>query len=634
MSCASGAGTSCRLAQPARPSAITAARGISACEFLDVDRPFDMKRAPAKLSRPRVAQARIAHALANRAPECPARERRLPVRGAMASQLAAAIFDMDGVVTRTAELHAEAWKAVFDEVLRACATAHDVPLRPFDEVLDYLSYVDGRPRQDGVRNFLTARGIELPEGTARDEPGIATVQAIARRKDATFERTLRREGARVYDSTLALLSALRAVGVRTGIVTCSRHGREVLQRAGIGGLFDARVDGIDIEQRNLQGKPDPDSFLECARALGVTRARSALIEDAAAGVEAGRRGGFGLVIGVDRGGNRDSLSAFGADLVVNDLSELDVPALQAALRKRQQLLAWRIEQEGFDPTREDDMESLFTVGNGYLGVRGSLDSPLPGALDDMFVAGIYDRKQPALPYSEPELLTEGDSAHEELVSFPFPFRLGLTIGGMSQELGSDHRPSHCRTLDMHSGILASELRFELDGNRNALSTRRLASLVDLHLLLQEITVELENHSALVELDATLAPQDVARRFPHLEPLDELPRNAAFEVLHFRTKAAREEVVIAARTTLRGSGTDNLRWRVPGAIGTRLVFRRFVVVYTSRDAAHPTEAAVKHLLALEWGGFDSYAALHCARWREFWQGADIRVADQPQVEQAL
>ena len=280
------------------------------------------------------------------------------------------------------------------------------------------------------------------------------------------------------------------------------------------------------------------------------------------------------------------------------------------------------------------MESLFTVGNGYLGVRGALDSPLPGALDDMFIAGIYDRTQPLLPYSEPQLLTEGDSAHEELVSFPFPFRVRLTIGGTSQELGSGHRPAHCRTLDMQSGILVSEVHFELDGNRNALSTRRLASLVDLHLLLQEIIVELENHSAMVELDATLAPQDVARRFPHLEPLDELPRNAAFEVLHFRTKAARGQVVIAPRPTLCDSGTDSPRWRVPGVIGARLKFRRFVVVYTSRDAAHPTGAAVKHLFALEWSEFDSHAALHCARWREFWQGADIRIADQPQVEQAL
>ena len=552
----------------------------------------------------------------------------------MASQLAAAIFGMDGVVTRTAELHAEAWKAVFDEVLRACATAHDVPLRPFDEVLDYLSYVDGRPRQDGVRNFLTARGIELPEGTARDEPGIATVQAIARRKDATFERTLRREGARVYDSTLALLSALRAVGVRTGIVTCSRHGREVLQRAGIGGLFDARVDGIDIDERNLQGKPDPDSFLECARALGVAPARSALIEDAVAGVEAGRRGGFGLVIGVDRGGNGDALAANGADLVVSDLSELDVTTIQAGLRKRQQLLAWRIEQEGFDPTCEDDIESLFTVGNGYLGVRGSLESPLPGALDDMFVAGIYDRKQPALPYSEPEFLTDDDSTYGELVSLPFPFRLGLTVGGRPLCLRAGHWSTHRRILDLHEATLASELRFEIEGKRTLLRTRRIASLADLHLLLQELTVELENHSATIELDTTIDDPHLAGKHPHLERVAARPENTAVEVLQFRTKISKVRIAIASRTTLRGSGTDALQWRVPAGIGTQLVFRRFVIVYTSRDVRHPVPAALAHLRALEWSAFDKHVASHSSSWRQVWRHADIRVADQPDVEQAL
>ena len=552
----------------------------------------------------------------------------------MASGLAAAIFDMDGVVTRTAELHAAAWKAVFDEVLRARAAAHGVPFRPFDEISDYLSYVDGRPREGGVRSFLRARGIEMPEGTADDELDLTTIQAIAKRKDALFEQTLRREGARVYDSTVALISALRAVGIRTGIVTSSRHGREVLQRAGIDGLFDARVDGIDIDERKLQGKPDPDSFLDCSKALGVAPARSALIEDAAAGVEAGRRGGFGLVVGVDRGGNREALTASGADLVVSDLGELDVLALQEGLRERQQILAWRIEQEGFDPVREDDMESLFTVGNGYLGVRGSLDSPLPGALDDMFVAGIYDRKQPALPYSEPEFLTEDDSTHGELVSLPFPFRLGLRVDGTPLCLRTGHWITHRRRLDLREATLASELRFEIEGKRTLLRTRRMASLTDLHLLLQELTVELENHSAMLELDASLDDSRLADKHPHLERDEAQPQSAAVEVLQFRTKVSREYIAIASRTTLLGSDTDALHWKVPAGIGTRLVFRRFVTVYTSRDVQRPVQAALEHLRALEWSAFDAHVASHCSSWREVWRHADIRIADQPDIEQAL
>jgi alpha,alpha-trehalose phosphorylase len=552
----------------------------------------------------------------------------------MATTLAAVIFDVDGVVTRTAEMHAEAWKTVFDEVLRTWATAHGVPFRPFDEISDYLTYVDGRPRQEGVRNFLAARGIELPGGAVGDEPGLATMHAIAKRKDALFERTLRRDGARVYGSTLTLISALRAVGVVTGIVTSSRHGRVIMRCAGIDGLFDARIDGIDVEERKLQGKPCPDSFLECARALGTAPARSALVEDSAAGVEAGRRGGFGLVIGVDRGGNREALTARGADLVVRDLSELDVPAIQAALCNRQQLLAWRIEQEGFDPVREDDMESLFTVGNGYLGVRGSLDSPLPGALDHMFVAGIYDRKQPALPYSEPEFLTEDDSTYGELVSLPFPFRVGLTVGGTALCLRSGYWITHRRVLDLHEAMLASELRFDIQGRRTLLCSRRMASLTELHLLLQELTVELENHSAMVELDASVDDPRLADKHPHLERIPVQGQSTGVEVLQFKTRISRQHIAIAARTTLVGSGRDALQWNVPARIGTRLLFRRYVTVYTSRDVQQPVQAALEHLRALEWDAFDAHVASHCVNWREVWRHADIRIADQPDVEQAL
>ncbi|HXS27092.1 MAG TPA: HAD-IA family hydrolase, partial [Steroidobacteraceae bacterium] len=541
---------------------------------------------------------------------------------------------MDGVVTRTAELHATAWKAVFDEVLREWAAKHAAPFRAFDSGSDYLSYVDGRPRDAGVRNFLASRGIELPEGAPDDDPSRSTVHGIAKRKDALFGQALRRDGARVYESTLALVRALRGRGVRTGIVTSSRHGREVMRIARIEALFDARVDGNDLDARGLKGKPDPDAFLECARALDVPPARSALIEDATVGVEAGRRGGFGLVVGVDRGGNREALAAHGADVVVADLGELNVVELEERLRERQRRLAWRIEQEGFDPAREEAMESLFAIGNGYLGVRGALDTPFPGALDDLFVAGVYDCKQPHLPYSEPEFLTQAGNKYEELVPLPFPFRICLTVGGAPLGLQTDHWLSHRRILELDRATLESELRFEIEGSRTLVRTRRLASLDDLHLLLQEISVELENHAATVELDGRLASSHLSDRYPHLEPIATDKAGAGIEVLHFRTKASRYEVAIAARTALIDSGTDALCWRVPAGIGARLIFRRMVAVYTSRDVETPLDAALAHLRALEWNRFDGLAAAHAERWQEVWTHADVRVVDQPAVEQGL
>jgi beta-phosphoglucomutase family hydrolase len=482
------------------------------------------------------------------------------------SSIAAAIFDMDGVVTHTAELHAAAWKAVFDTVLREYSARTGAPFHPFDIRADYLTYVDGRPRTEGLRSFLGARGIEVPEGDSNDSPELTTLRGLAKRKDSLFEQALRREGAQVYPSTIALIHALRDRGIRTGIVTSSRHGREVLQRAAIESLFDGRIDGIDREALNLRGKPDPDAFLECTRRLGVPAARSVLIEDATAGVEAGRRGSFGLVVGVDRGDNRKALVAHCADVVVADLAELGVEDLEAHLRRRQEAIAWRVEQEGFDPAREHEMESLFIVANGYLGVRGAPDTPLPGSLADLFIAGIFDGKHAELPYSEPEFLTvdRGEHVFSELVSLPFPFRIQLSAAGAPLELHTGAWRAHRRILDLRQGVLETQLFFDTEGRQTTLRTRRCASLANLHLLLQEITIQLENHSSVVEIESSLSLPDLATRHPHLESVPTQLRDASVELMRFRTKVSGLEIAIAARSTLVGHGTDTMKWRVIAA----------------------------------------------------------------------
>lgn len=319
----------------------------------------------------------------------------------------AALFDMDGVVTRTASLHAQAWQAAFDETLADLADAGGSSVPPFDPVRDYLAWVDGRAREAGVRAYLQAREVHLPDG-GRAAEDAALVARIGERKNALFAGLLAEHGVELYDSTLTLLRNLRAQGVRTGVVTASRHGRALLQKAGIAMLFDARVDGMDAARGRLAGKPLPETYLRCAELLEVRPSRSVVFEDAVAGVQAARDGGFGLVVGVDRGGNSQALAAAGADLVVTDLEEVDVARLSRALSQRRAgVLAWRIEQEGFDPAREHAMEALFTVANGYLGLRGALDLPMPGSDDDLFVAGIYDRKHPERPYSELEFMDVG-----------------------------------------------------------------------------------------------------------------------------------------------------------------------------------------------------------------------------------
>ncbi|HSL67970.1 MAG TPA: trehalose-phosphatase [Actinomycetota bacterium] len=236
--------------------------------------------------------------------------------------LDAVIFDMDGVVTDTAATHASAWKRLFDAYLERRSARTGEPWRPFDPDADYRLYVDGKPRYDGVRSFLASRGITLPEGDPSDPPDRETVCGLGNRKNASFLGLLEEEGARPYPSTVELVRELRTAGVRTAVISASRNMSEVLEAAGVADLFDARVDGVDADRLGFPGKPDPAVFLEAARKLGVEPGRAAVVEDALAGVEAGRRGGFGLVVGVDRSGHPDDLLRAGADVVVPDLAEV------------------------------------------------------------------------------------------------------------------------------------------------------------------------------------------------------------------------------------------------------------------------------------------------------------------------
>ncbi|MYR73294.1 MULTISPECIES: beta-phosphoglucomutase family hydrolase [unclassified Streptomyces] len=230
----------------------------------------------------------------------------------------ACLFDLDGVVTRTAVVHAAAWKATFDAFLRE---RDGEDFRPFTDS-DYDQYVDGRPRADGVRSFLASRGIELPEGTSDDPPDTQSVNGVGNRKNELLLEKIRTDGVEPYEGTLRYIDAVRAAGLATAIVSSSANTRDVLHSIDAERLFDARIDGVVARERKLPGKPHPDTFLAAARDLGVEPSHAAVFEDALAGMDAGRSGHFGFVVGVDRVGQTDALYAHGADRVVKDLAEL------------------------------------------------------------------------------------------------------------------------------------------------------------------------------------------------------------------------------------------------------------------------------------------------------------------------
>jgi beta-phosphoglucomutase family hydrolase len=234
----------------------------------------------------------------------------------------ACLFDMDGVVTATAVVHAAAWKEMFDDFLRQHAEETGTEFVPFDAHHEYDAYVDGKPRLDGTRSFLKSRGIELPEGTPDDPPGTPTIYGLSNRKNGLVLEKLAAGGVKVYEGSVTYLHAVRQAGIRTAIVSSSANTKQILDSGGLADLFDARMDGLIAKERGLRGKPAPDTFLAAAEELGVPPSRAAVFEDALAGVEAGRAGNFALVVGVDRVGQAEELRMHGADIVVRDLSEL------------------------------------------------------------------------------------------------------------------------------------------------------------------------------------------------------------------------------------------------------------------------------------------------------------------------
>lgn len=409
----------------------------------------------------------------------------------------AVLFDLDGVLTTTRSVHAAAWKRTFDDFLAQWDASHASTTQPFDEHADYAAHVDGKPRQEGVRDFLQSRGIRLPEGAPDSPAQEESVWGLGNRKQERVEDQLRHSGVEVFPGSVAWVRELREAGLRTAVVSSSRNCAAVLDYAGITNLFDARVDGDTVLELGLPGKPAPDAFLEGARRLGTMPARTVVVEDAIAGVQAGHAGGFGLVIGVDRDGHADELAARGADLVVSDLGELLADPdeeihrfgprshrLRAAARR---ILAstgsypadpWRLVERAYNPEFIGQTESLFALSNGYLGIRGSFDEGEPSFQPGTLLNGFHETWPIHYPESAHGFATTGQTI--------LPVPDGTTI-----RLLVDDDPITCantevqqfeRSLDMEHAHLDRTVVYQLaDGRRFRVHSRRFVSLTQRHL---------------------------------------------------------------------------------------------------------------------------------------------------------
>ena len=586
----------------------------------------------------------------------------------------AVLFDLDGVLTTTRTLHAAAWKRTFDDFLANWDVRHGTANLPFDVRRDYATYVDGKPRQEGVRDFLRARGIELPEGGPDSAPEERSVWGVANRKQLLVDEELQRTGVEVFPGSVAWVRELRWAGLKTAVVSSSRNCAAVLEYAGITNLFDTRVDGDTALELGLAGKPAPDMFLEGARRLGVSPDRAVVVEDALAGVEAGRAGSFGLVIGVDRDGVAAELAAHGADLVVADLGELLAAPADEAHRagpRAHRLVAaakrimaaggdgrtdpWRLVEGAYNPDHVEQTETLFALSNGFLGIRGAFEEGEPSHQPATLLNGFHETWAISYPETAHGFATTGQTI--------LPVPDGTTI-----RLLVDEEPVTCRTadvleferaLDMQRGVLQRTVVYGLAGGRSLrVRTTRFVSLAQRHMacIRYEVTA-LGAPSRLVISSELVTPS------PSAEALSGDPRRTrafADDVLQpdveqvdaarvIRTyRAARSGLVVAAgidhdfdattvadvRTRLDGARAHVL-FEVDAPADQPFTLTKWLAYHYGANSAG--DLANRAALTLHRARSQGHAAALAEHEREvigFWQGAEIVWEGEPGGQQAL
>jgi beta-phosphoglucomutase family hydrolase len=546
----------------------------------------------------------------------------------------AVLFDLDGVLTRTATVHAAAWKRLFDDFLKQRAAESGEEFIPFDIDSDYLRYVDGKPRFDGVASFLESRGLSLPLGEPGDGPDAGTVHALGNLKDRYFTEYLKEHGVEPYQASIALVRSLRSEDIRTAVVSSSNNCEAVLDAVGIAQLFDTRVDGIDITRLGLEGKPAPDAFLEAARRLRADPARSVVVEDATSGVAAGRAGGFGLVVGVDRVAQSQALRKAGANVVVNGLEQVRVAAASPS--------AWSLVYEEFEPSREGMREALCALGNGYFETRGAATWAeadgvhYPGT----YVAGAYNRIQTDIAGRTVE--------NEDLVNFPNWLALGFRIGTGDW---FDEREvavlAYRQELDLRHGVLLKTISFEDDcGRRSTLTERRLVSMADMHKGAVELTLVAENWSGKLAVRSAIDGRIVNagallyREFNnrHLVPLQSEATDTDQLYMLVQASQSKLQVAEAVRTRVFRNGKPEIPPRQvvdePGYIahefsvdlsqGDSLVLEKILALYTSRDRAISESGLAARNAIAHSGSFDDLLNAHVLSWKYIWRRFDIRV----------
>lgn len=554
-------------------------------------------------------------------------------------QFKAVIFDLDGVITKTALVHSAAWKKMFDDYLHDRAVTLGETFKEFTHTGDYLPYVDGKPRYKGVQSFLESRGIALPMGDQNDAPGYHSICALGNSKNEAFNEVLERDGVEVYHSTVNLIYELRKNNIRVGVASSSKNCEEVLRKAGILNLFETRVDGVVSAAIGLKGKPEPDIFTVAAKNLGVDVHEAVVVEDAVSGVQAGNKGNFGLVIGIAREENEQELLANGADFVVKDLEEINgIEGIEDWFTKGLKDEVWSITYHDYEPGREKLRESLLTVGNGYFGTRGALEECKAGKFNypGTYMAGVYNT------LSSPV----GDRTvdNEDFVNCVnwLPIQISINNGEWFDPNNTKILKIY-RRLDFRTGLLNRSLTFEQDGLVTTIHSERLAAMDHPNLAGQRYTLIPENYAGSIKLragvDANLINDGVDRyRQLNQNHLVAIHQEANGHMGMVVAETTQSKITIAAAYTLstklnktsfasdyigvveKGQAFSECTFDVQ--VGDTLTIEKIVALCHSLSTGNqPPEKIAKEVLGSA-GSFDQLLANSSVAWQKIWEKADI------------
>ena len=562
-----------------------------------------------------------------------------------------AVFDLDGVVTNTAHIHALTWEDMFNEFLKQLAERENKPFVPFDRAKDYLQYVDGKPRMEGVASFLKSRNIILPYGDSHDPLEKETICGLGNRKNLKFQEMLRKEKPHVFETSIKFIEGLKKKGIKVGVASSSCNCQLVLQATGIEHLFETRVDGQVSRELNLKGKPNPDIFVTAAKLMGLTPSECMVVEDAVSGVQAGKSGNFGLTLGIARKHNGEILKRNGADVVLYDLAEISAKEIEDWFKKGTKKNGWNLEYDGFDLHEENLRETLCTVGNGYLGTRGCFegehasDVHYPGT----YIAGIYNKPGTKV---QNKIIYNNDFVNcPNWLPIEFKIGYGSYISPLKMELFS-----YRQTLDMKRGVMKRSIVCkDALGRITSIHSERIASMADPHLLAIRYNITPVNYSEKITVRSTLDGTVINDGIPryrqlnsrHLSRIDQGKTEDGI-FLHVQTIHSKRRIVMNARVAVSENGEPLSVKKKPiqskAEISEEMEFsarenftytvEKLVTVYTSLDQDVTDIKKTASDTLLQYKDFGSIYRPHVKAWESLWDKFDIRIEGDSFSQKAI